>query len=477
MVDCFQFDEILHPPMGDILEDCIIQKIKCKIGEQVGALLYKYVLPFRYFWGMMSRVIWMKHNYKRTKLACYLSYFTMSSIFCVPPLLFVTMNGMYGISYTLLGTLVLTNFCTQLGVDLLFTLFPGLFPVKRIIPVMPLITALGLMLYALIPNWFPGFAYGGLLLGTVVFSISAGLSEVLLSPTIAAIPSDNPGRDMSLLHSLYAFGVVTMVGISTVFFYMFGTENWMWLILILAILPLIPAVLFMTSPLPDMQMQASASDSKMPKKRCVGLMLCTLCIFFGSCAENAMSNWSSGYMEKALYIDKTVGDILGVAMFAVLLGLARIGYAKYGRGISKILVVGMVGAIVCYLVAGLTSYVPIAFAACILTGLFTSMLWPGTLILMEEKIPGVGVAAYALMAAAGDSGASVAPQLLGIVTDAVAATPAAIASGAPEQMGLKAGMLVSALFPLIGVCVVIVTLRYFRKQETESAVSPYLEDI
>lgn len=40
---------------------------------------------------------------------------------------------------------------------------------------------------------------------------------------------------------------------------------------------------------------------------------------------------------------------------------------------------------------------------------------------MEEKFPHLGVAAYALMAAGGDFGASVAPQLLGVVVDSVEA--------------------------------------------------------
>ena len=31
-------------------------------------------------------------SFKRTRLACYSAYFTMSSIFCVPPLLFVTLR-------------------------------------------------------------------------------------------------------------------------------------------------------------------------------------------------------------------------------------------------------------------------------------------------------------------------------------------------------------------------------------------------
>ena len=143
-----------------------------------------------------------KPNFKRTKLACYTAYFTMSSIFSLPPILFVTLRDMYGISYTLLGTLVLTNFFTQLTIDLIFTFFSKYFNVKKVVRVMPLITSVGLMLYALSPTLFPNHVYLGLLLGTITFSISAGLSEVLLSPVIAAIPSDNPQRDMSALHSL-----------------------------------------------------------------------------------------------------------------------------------------------------------------------------------------------------------------------------------------------------------------------------------
>ena len=119
-----------------------------------------------------------KPNFKRTKLACYTAYFTMSSIFSLPPILFVTLRDMYGISYTLLGTLVLTNFFTQLTIDLIFTFFSKYFNVKKIVRVMPLITSVGLMLYALSPTLFPNHVYLGLLLGTITFSISAGLSEV-----------------------------------------------------------------------------------------------------------------------------------------------------------------------------------------------------------------------------------------------------------------------------------------------------------
>lgn len=412
-------------------------------------------------------------NFKRTKLACYSAYFTMSSIFSLPPLLFAALQDMYGISYTLLGTLVLTNFCTQLLVDLIFTVFSKHFNVKKVVRVMPVITSAGLLIYAAVPTLLPQYAYVGLLVGTVLFSVSAGLSEVLLSPVIAAIPSDNPQKDMSLLHSLYAFGVFTVVVVSTLFLRVFGTANWMYLTVFWALLPLIATVMFLLSPMPDMDV-SGGEGTKGTGKRTLALAICVGSIFFGSCAENAMSNWVSTYMENALQIDKTLGDILGMAMFAVLLGLARISYAKYGKKITGVLLIGMIGAAVCYLVAGLTTNVIAAFIACILTGLFTAMLWPGTLIMMEENLPGLGVAAYALMAASGDLGASIAPQLLGIVVDKVAASSFAAELGArlsleTEQIGLKAGMLVTAIFPIIGTAIIIFAIHYFKKQKVRTS--------
>ena len=410
----------------------------------------------------------MTPNYKRTKLACYSAYFTMSSIFVLPPLLFATLQDMYGISYTLLGTLVLTNFCTQMLVDLIFSLFAKKFNTAMLVRVTPLITSLGLVIYALVPWLLPQYAYAGLLAGTVIFSIAAGFSEVMLSPTIAALPSDNPQRDMSMLHSLYAFGIFFVIVTSTVFFALFDRSKWMFLTLFFAALPVIAAVLFMLSPMPDLQGGSEKERASRSRSRTIGLALCVACIFFGSCAENTMSNWISGYMENALHIPKAVGDMLGLAAFAILLGLTRITYAKYGKNIFRMLTVGMIGAAVCYLVVVFSGAPAVALIACVLTGIFTSMLWPGALIMMEENVPCVGVAAYALMASGGDLGASVAPQLMGSVTDAVSASAlgtrlAEQLSLSPEQIGLKAGMLACAIFPILGIVMLFFTIRFFKR--------------
>ena len=405
-------------------------------------------------------------NFTRTKRACYFTYLAMASIFTLPPLLFVTFRETYGISYTLLGTLVLINFSTQLIVDLLFTFFTKYFDPKLSVRVMPLLTSLGLTVYALVPHFFPQYAYYGLVTGTVMFSVAAGLCEVLLSPLIAAIPSETPDKDMSLLHSLYAYGVVTVVLISTAFFKLFGTENWMYLTLFWAALPIISFILFSISPMPEMNL--SHSENGKAKKRHKGMYLCVLCIFLGSAAENTMTNWISGYMENALNIPKATGDVLGMLVFAILLGLARTAYAKYGKNITNVLFVSMIGALGCYLVAGVVSNAIVATLACILTGLCTSMLWPGTLILMEEKFPNPGVTAYALMAAGGDFGASVAPQMLGAIADKVSASAwaadfASTISVSTEQLGMKVGMLTAAMFPLLGIVVILTIKKKFKK--------------
>ena len=61
----------------------------------------------------------------------------------------------------------------------------------------------------------------------------------------------------------------------------------------------------------------------------------------------------------------------------------------------------------------------IGLLACGFTGFCVSMLWPGTLLVASSRIPTGGVFIYAMMAAGGDLGASVGPQLVGIVTDYV----------------------------------------------------------
>ena len=383
----------------------------------------------------------------RTKLACYASNITGMAIGNLPPLLFITFRQMYGIPYSLLGTLVLINFSTQLLADLVFSFFSHKFNIKLTLRLMPLITLAGLGLYALAPVLFPAHIYLGLALGTVVFSFAMGLGEVLLSPVIAAIPSENPEREMSRLHSIYAWGVILVVGISTVFLAVAGSENWQWLVILFALIQLLPAFLFLISPIPQLQSEDhKGSTAALLRDR--NLWICVLSIFLGGAAECTMAQWSSGYLEMALGVPKAMGDIFGVALFAFMLGLGRTIYAKHGRNITKVLLWGSVGAVICYGTAFASQSPYLGLAACALTGFCVSMLWPGSLVAVAERIPAGGVVMYAMMAAGGDIGASVGPQLVGIIADAA---------------GIRYGILAGLVFPLGGIAVNYLLYRQSRK--------------
>ncbi len=411
----------------------------------------------------------MQNNYQRVKFGCYATNISMSVVGNLSPVLFITFRQLYGISYSLLGLLVLVNFFTQLGVDLVFSFFSHKFNIPKTVKFTPVITILGLLIYALYPFIFPNSVYLGLVLGTIVFSCSSGLSEVLISPTIAAIPSENPEREMSKLHSIYAWGVVAVVLVSTLFLLFIGQEYWQWLALGFILIPLIAFCLFAGSELPAMATpeRVSGAVAFLKDKK---LWLCFFAIFLGGAAECTMAQWSSGYLEQALRIPKVWGDIFGVALFALALGLGRSLYAKYGKHIEKILFLGAIGAAICYFACAVVEIPLIGLLACALTGFCVSMLWPGCLIVASDKFPQGGVFIYAMMAAGGDMGASVGPQLVGVVADGVIAsqTGGELATKlglTAEQLGMKAGMLVGMLFPLMGIFLYLALWRAKKKEK------------
>ena len=391
--------------------------------------------------------------------------FTMSAVANISPLLFVTFREMYGISYTMMGLLVVVNFATQLLIDLVFSFFTKYFNIEKTVRLTPLVSAIGMILYALMPHFFPSQAYLWIVIGTVIASIGSGLAEVLMSPVIAAIPAENPEREMSKLHSVYAWGVVVVVIVSTLFLKVFGRTNWMYLALLWSIAPLAGWIMFELSKIPPMKIGGEEGQKSGFSK---GLWLCVMCIFFGGAAECTMSQWTSGFAEKALGISKVWGDVFGLALFGALLGMGRTAYAKFGKNIEKVIIFGLLGAFLCYMCAGLVINPVVALVACALTGICTSMLWPGSLIYTEEKIPGMSVAAYALMAAGGDLGASVAPQLVGIMADKVGASQFAVTMGntlnlTAEQIGMRSGILIAGLFPLCGFILVLFMRKYFKR--------------
>jgi MFS family permease len=356
-------------------------------------------------------------------------------------------------------------------VDLIFSFFSHRFNMEKAVKITPVLTFMGMLVYAVWPWIFPDSIYLGLVLGTVIFSASSGFAEVLISPVIAAIPSENPEREMSKLHSIYAWGVVGVIILSTLFLLAFGGENWQILTLCWMVVPTGAFLLYLGAELPVMETPEKVSGViELMKNK--GLWLCVAAIFLGGASECTMAQWSSGYLEQAVGLPKVWGDIFGAAMFALMLGLGRTLYSKYGRNISRVLFLGACGATLCYFTAVISGVPVIGLLACAFTGFFASMLWPGNLVVASERFKNGGVLVFALMAAGGDLGGSIGPQLVGALTDFVIASNgmsefAQTLGMTLEQLGMRIGLLVGAVFALLGIVVGYLLLQAKKRENSK----------
>ncbi len=411
----------------------------------------------------------MQTDYSRVKRGCYVANAVMAVVNIIPALLFVTFRTLYDLSFTLLGLLVVLNFTTQLIVDLIFSFYAHKFNIEKTVKSIPVISIIGFLLYALLPMMFPNFAYIGICIGTIIVSASCGFAEVLVSPVIAAIPAENPDREMSKVHAVYAWGAVTSTILGTILINFFGNDNWYFIMLIAALLPLYGAICFYNSKLPPLHTHEKTSGViKLLKNK--SMIFCIVLIFLGASTECVIAQWSSSYLERALLLPKIWGDLLGVALFSVSFGIARSLYGKIGTNIRRAIFVSSIGASICYLTIALSNITAINMLAIIMAGFFVAMLWPGALMIVQEKFPTSGVAIFALMAAGGDLGASVGPQIMGVVTDVAISNSMLINISqtlglSAEQFGMKFGITVTAIAPILVAVLIGFELKNYNKNK------------
>jgi MFS family permease len=179
-------------------------------------------------------------------------------------------------------------------------------------------------------------------------------------------------------------------------------------------------------------------------------------MFLAGTTEVTLAQWSSAYVERVFEIPKIFGDLSGIAMFALFMSLGRTTFGIWGKrlNLNNIMLLGAVGSALCYLIIALCPITPIVLIAYAMSGLFVCLLWPGTLSLTSERFPLAGAWMFAILAAGGDIGASVGPWFLGFVADNLGNVPyfANLAQSMQlniEQIGLKGGILICSVFPIL----------------------------
>ena len=378
----------------------------------------------------------MKTNYNRTIQACFIGYIVQAVINNFVPLLFLTFHTAYRIPLSKITMLVTINFGLQLLIDLLSAGFIDKIGYRASVLAAHVFAAAGLVLLTVLPDMFSD-PFTGLLAAVVIYAIGGGLIEVLISPIVEACPTDNKEKAMSLLHSFYCWGQVGVVLLSTLFFTLFGIGNWKILALLWALLPAANLFLFARVPIKPL---IDEDESGLTLRELSGLKVFWLLMFLMLCAgacEQAVSQWASAFAEQGLNISKTAGDLAGPMFFAVMMGISRTIYGKYGNRIdlNRFLFLSSLLCIASYLIISLSPWPVISLLGCGLCGLSVGILWPGTFSIASAAIRRGGTGLFALLALAGDLGCSAGPTFVGLVSSSLGDS-------------LKSGILAGVLFPV-----------------------------
>ena len=388
-------------------------------------------------------------KYQRTLTACYLGFVTQSISANFAPLLFLTFQNIYGISLEKIALIPVVFYLTQLLVDLGASRFADKIGYRICVVASQVVSAAGLVLLAVLPEILPA-PFPGILIAVVFYAIGSGLVEVLVSPIVEACPFENKDGMMSLLHSFYCWGAVGVILGSTLFFAVFGTENWRILTLIWALVPLVNIFQFLTCPIERLVEEGG----NLPLRRLLRLPLLWLMILLMICSgasEATMAQWASAFTESALGVSKTIGDLAGPCLFAVFMGIARMLYGKMSGKLNLVRTMLFSGilCVACYLLASLSPLPILGLTGCALCGFSVGIMWPGTISLSSQKCPQGGTAMFAFLALAGDFGGTVSPAIVGGFSE--------LAGG-----NLKIGLLTATVFPLLLVAGILILIRIMK---------------
>lgn len=390
----------------------------------------------------------MKENYRKTVCACFIGYIVQAIINNFVPLLFVTFQLSYQIPLSKITLLITVNFIIQLAIDMLSAFFIDRLGYRISVILAHLCSALGLIFLVVLPEAFPD-AYAGILISVIIYAIGGGLIEVLISPIVEACPTDNKKQAMSLLHSFYCWGHVAVVLFSTIFFSLFGIHNWRILALLWSIIPIFNIFLFAKAPIyPLLEEGESGLSLKELFHKKIFWLLFVMMLCAGA-SEQAVSQWASTFAEKGLHISKTIGDLAGPMAFALLMGISRFLYGKYGTRINldRCMKLSTLLCLAAYLCIGFVPNPFIGLLGCAICGFSVGILWPGTFSKASAAIKGGGTAMFALLALAGDIGCSAGPTLAGF------------ASGILSD-NLRYGILAAIIFPaLLLICLLLNTSK------------------
>lgn len=392
----------------------------------------------------------MKKNYKKTLIACYLGFVTQAISANFSPLLFITFKDTYGISIDKIAMIPMVFYLAQLFVDFLATKYADKIGYRNCVVASQVLSSLGLVSMAFLPEILPT-SFLGIMISVILYAIGSGLIEVLVSPIVEACPFDNKDGVMSLLHSFYCWGAMGVIIGSTIFFSIFGVQNWKILTIIWALLPLYNTFNFLKCPIERLTEDGESMSIKRLFKTPVFWLMIVLMVCAGS-SEASMAQWASAFTESALGVPKIIGDLAGPCLFAMFMGISRTLYGKFSEKLDliRVMLICAVMCVGCYLLASLSPAPILGLVGCATCGFAVGIMWPGSISISSVKCPKGGTAMFAFLALAGDLGGTLSPAMVGNVSKLAGDN-------------LKAGLLAATIFPFVLVISLIILKKASRK--------------
>ncbi len=383
----------------------------------------------------------MSSKYTATKLACYVGYIVQAVINNFLPILFIALQDVYGLGYEKLARLIIFNFASQIVVDFISPKFINALGYKNCAVMSQFMAALGLIMMGILPRIMSN-TYLAIIISIVVYAVGSGLMEVIMSPIVEMLPSNNKSGNMSFLHSFYCWGQAFTIIVTTLLVSLFGYKGWVNIPLVWAIIPFFNTFSFFKVPIIEPQREEKGDSFKklVSSKRFVIYMVMMLC---AGASEIAMAEWASMFAQQALGVSKVIGDLTGPCAFAICMGTGRVLYGWISKCIDfkKAIMAMSALCFVCYMVVAICKIPVFSLIACALCGFSVSIFWPGILSEGAKNFKMGGSVMYSVFALCGDTGCSLGPWVIGLIAD---------------KMGLNFGFGTAALFPLFMIIATIV---------------------
>lgn len=412
----------------------------------------------------------MKLTYKHTRIGCYINFFSDAVDNVFLGLLFTTFVTEFDIGIIKLAAISSIVFGVQAVLIPVASLLTGRIGFRRMAVAMQVLNFIGVAGLGVFPYIMPS-PFIGLVMASIIFALGNGICEAINNPIFESLPLENKDAEMNRLHSVFSFGQVIVILVSTLYFVTIGKEHWRYLAILFGLVALFNMFIFLKAPFGEVveEKERTPLGKIISQKLFIILVIILIC---NGPVEMCMANWTSLFAEQGLHVSKTVGDLLGPCLFAVGMGISRLLYGIKGARINLEKAMVYCG-FVCFAGYAVVVFSPIpliSLIGCGIVGISTGIICPGCVCILAKSFPKGGIPMFGIMILFQYLGNTVTNSMIGRVTTYVEHTVPAICLKMfpvtdPYELGLRTALFFVTILAFIMFIFIWAAYKYIVKHE------------